>query len=84
MRLWVNDNLKHDVNTGEMARHVPELLAAVTAVVSLEPGDVVSTGTHHYALSPIQDGDRVRMSIEGMGPELAVSVSDPRKRTWDR
>ena len=84
MRLWVNDNLKHDVNTGEMARHVPELLAEVTAVVALEPGDVVSTGTHHYALSPIQDGDVVRMSIEGLGPDLSVDVTDPRKRTWDR
>ena len=84
MRLWVNDNLKHDVNTGEMARHIPELLTEVTAVLSLEPGDVVSTGTHHYALSPIQEGDDVRMSIEGLGPELAVSVSDARKRTWDR
>lgn len=84
MRLWVNDALKHDVNTGEMARHVPELLAEVTAVVGLEPGDVVSTGTHHYALSPIQAGDRVRMAIEGMGPQLEVKVSDPRKRTWDR
>lgn len=84
MRLWVNDALKHDVNTGEMARHVPELLAEVTAVVGLEPGDVVSTGTHHYALSPIQAGDRVRMAIEGMGPQLEVEVSDPRKRTWDR
>lgn len=84
MRLWVNDALKHDVNTGEMARHVPELLAEVTAVVGLEPGDVVSTGTHHYALSPIQAGDRVRMAIEGMGPQLEVEVSDPRRRTWDR
>lgn len=84
MRLWVNDALKHDVNTGEMARHVPELLAEVTAVVGLEPGDVVSTGTHHYALSPIQAGDRVRMAIEGMGPQLEVEVSDPRQRTWDR
>lgn len=84
MRLWVNDDLKHDVNTSEMARHVPELLAEVTSVLSLEPGNVVSTGTHHYALSPIQDGDQVRLSIEGMGPELSVAVSDPRKRTWDR
>ena len=45
---------------------------------------MVSTGTHHYALSPIQDGDVVRMSIEGLGPELSVDVTDPRKRTWDR
>ena len=71
MRLWVNDALKHDVNTGEMARHEPELLAEVTAVVDLEPGVVVSTGTHRYALSPIQDATGCAMgSRHGAGANL--------------
>lgn len=83
-KMWVNDALKHDFSTGEMSRHVPELLAEVTSVLTLEPGDVVSTGTHHYALSPIQDGDRLRLEIEKLGPALTISVRDDRKRTWER
>ena len=42
----------------------------LTNVLALEPGDVVATGTHHVQLSPIQDGDRVRLSIQGLGPAL--------------
>ena len=81
VQLWINDGLQHDFSTNSMARFIPELLAEVTNVVTLEPGDVVSTGTHHEALTAIGDGDTVRLSIEGFGPELTVSVSDPLKRT---
>ena len=81
VQLWINDGLQHDFTTNSMARFIPELLAEVTNVVTLEPGDVVSTGTHHEALTAIGDGDTVRLSIEGFGPELTVSVSDPLKRT---
>jgi 2-keto-4-pentenoate hydratase/2-oxohepta-3-ene-1,7-dioic acid hydratase in catechol pathway len=82
MRLWVNDELRHDFSSADMARHVPQLLEEVTRVVTLEPGDVVSTGTHHESLSPIQDGYRIRLSIEGLGPALQIQVHDPLKRTW--
>ena len=81
VKLWINDELQHDFSTNSMARFVPELLAEVTNVLTLEPGDVVSTGTHHEALTAIGDGDTVRLSIEGFGPELAVDVLDPLKRT---
>jgi len=81
VQLWINDNLQHDFSTNSMARFIPELLAEVTKVVTLEPGDVVSTGTHHEALIAVGDGDRVRLAIEGFGPELAVAVRDALKRT---
>lgn len=82
VKLWVNDTLKHDFSTGEMARHIPELLEEITRVITLEPGDVVATGTHHEALSPVQDGFKVRLGIEGFGPPLEVSVHDSLKRRW--
>jgi len=82
MRLWVNDELRHDLSTSEMSRHVPELLAEVTKVMALEPGDVVSTGTHHYGLAPVQNSDEVRLSIENLGPTLVVQVHDPLERSW--
>ena len=81
VQLWINDGLQHDFSTNSMARFIPELLAEVTNVVTLEPGDVVSTGTHHEALTAVGDGDTVRLGIEGFGPELTVSVQDPLKRT---
>ncbi len=81
VQLWINDRLQHDFSTNSMARFIPELLVEVTNVVTLEPGDVVSTGTHHEALTAVGDGDTVRLAIEGFGPELAVSVRDPLKRT---
>lgn len=81
VQLWINDRLQHDFSTNSMARFVPELLAEVTNVLTLEPGDVVSTGTHHEALTSVGDGDTVRLAIEGFGPDLVVNVHDPLKRT---
>jgi 2-keto-4-pentenoate hydratase/2-oxohepta-3-ene-1,7-dioic acid hydratase in catechol pathway len=84
MKLWVNDELRHDFSTNEMARPVPELLEEVTRVLTLQAGDVVATGTHHFGLTPVQAGDQVRLAIEGLGPALTVKVHDPQGRTWER
>jgi len=84
IRLWVNGEQRHDISTRDMDRHIPELLAEVTKVLPLEVGDVVSTGTHHFGLSPVQDGDSVRLEVEGLGPALVVRCADPLKRTWPR
>jgi 2-keto-4-pentenoate hydratase/2-oxohepta-3-ene-1,7-dioic acid hydratase in catechol pathway len=83
VRLWVNDQLRHDIPTADMARHVPELLEEVTKVLTLEPGDVVATGTHHFGLAPVQNGDQVRLNIDGLGPALSVQVYDPLGRSWE-
>ncbi len=82
VKLWVNGTLKYDYSTGELARHIAELLEEITNVMTLEPGDVVGTGTLHEALPPIQDGFKVRLGIEGFGPHLEVSVHDSLKRHW--
>lgn len=78
----VNGTVRQVYSTSDMARHVPELLAAITNVIALEPGDVVATGVHHEALSPIQGGDRVRVAVERLGPALEVAVRDAQGRTW--
>lgn len=79
----VNGTTRQTYSTSSMARHVPELLAAITKVIALEPGDVVATGVHHAALSPIQGGDRVRVTVQRLGPPLEVAVHDASNRTWD-
>ena len=83
VELAVNGEPRQAYSTGDMARRVPELLAEITKVIALEPGDVVATGVHHVGLSPIQGGDRVRVTIERLGPALEVAVHDARQRTWD-
>ena len=84
VRLWVNDQKKHDITTADMDRHIPELLAEVTNVLPLQPGDVVATGTHHFGLEPVQDGDTIRLQIDQLGPALVVNCSDPSGRSWER
>jgi 2-keto-4-pentenoate hydratase/2-oxohepta-3-ene-1,7-dioic acid hydratase in catechol pathway len=83
VQLSVNGKVRQEFSTADMGRDVAHLLADLTHVLALEPGDVVATGTHHVQLSPIQDGDRVRCAVRGLGPALEVSVHDALKRTWD-
>ena len=52
--------------------------------ITAKAGDVISTGTNHTGLGPIQDGDKIEMEIEGLGPRLTVNVKDDWKRTWPR
>lgn len=78
----VNGKTRQTYSTGDMARHVPQLLAEITKVIALAPGDVVATGVHHDALSPIGGGDQVRVTIAGVGPALEVAVHDPTGRSW--
>lgn len=79
--LTVNGEPRQSFSTSSMARHIPELLEEMTKVVTLEPGDVVPTGVHHEGLAPIQGGDRLKLTIDGLGPALEVSVHDALNRT---
>jgi 2-keto-4-pentenoate hydratase/2-oxohepta-3-ene-1,7-dioic acid hydratase in catechol pathway len=52
---------------------VPELIAEITTYLTLEAGDVISTGTP-AGVGPLSDGDEVEVEIEGVGV-LRHSVS---------
>jgi 2-keto-4-pentenoate hydratase/2-oxohepta-3-ene-1,7-dioic acid hydratase in catechol pathway len=73
LRTWVNDELRQDGTTAEMAFDVPTLVASVSASVTLWPGDVILTGTPAgvgYSMRPptfLNPGDIVRMEISGLG-----------------
>src|SRR5882724_4597547 len=45
IRCWVNDELRQDANTGELIFDIPTLLARISAGITLQPGDVIATGT---------------------------------------
>ena len=83
VRLWVNEDLKQNYNTNDMAHQIPRIIEWVSSVHDLEPGDVIATGTNHRGLSAFQDGDKVDLECEGMGV-LRFNVQDDLKRTWAR
>jgi 2-keto-4-pentenoate hydratase/2-oxohepta-3-ene-1,7-dioic acid hydratase in catechol pathway len=83
VRMWDDGQLRHDYNTDDMEHRVPELVAWATARVSLRSGDIVACGTNHEGLGPLQHGEQIVQTIEGIG-SLRVTVRDKRRRRWDR
>ena len=83
IRLWVNGTLKQNFSTSDMAHRIPRCIEWVTSIHTLEPGDVLATGTNHRGLSAFQDGDRIELEAERLG-RLRVQVRDELKRTWAR
>ena len=81
--LSVGGEPRQDYSTSDMEYGPVEVLAFISSYMTLVPGDVILCGTNHQGLGAVQDGDRVEMSIEGIGT-LAVSVRDPQHREWPR
>ena len=83
IKLWVNGELKQGFNTSDMAHKIPRCIEWVSSIHTLEPGDVLATGTNHRGLSSFQDGDVVELESDGLG-RLRFHVRDDLKRTWGR
>ena len=83
IKLWVNTVLKQNFNTDDMAHKIPRCIEWVTSIHTLEPGDILATGTNHRGLSAFQDGDTIELETEGLG-RLAFKIKDDLKRTWAR
>jgi 2-keto-4-pentenoate hydratase/2-oxohepta-3-ene-1,7-dioic acid hydratase in catechol pathway len=75
IRTRVNGDLKQDSSTADLIFDVPTIISFVSHVMTLEPGDVISTGTPP-GVGPIQPGDRVEIEIENIGV-LANPVVEP-------
>jgi 2-keto-4-pentenoate hydratase/2-oxohepta-3-ene-1,7-dioic acid hydratase in catechol pathway len=66
VRCRVNGELRQDSSREQFIFSVPELIGEITSYVTLEPGDVISTGTPE-GVGPLSDGDTVEISVEGVG-----------------
>jgi len=66
IQVRVNGEIRQDSNTSDMIFSTTELIAAVSSVMTLEPGDVIITGTPS-GVAPIKDGDVVEVEIGGIG-----------------
>jgi len=83
IQLRNNGDLMQNFNTDDMAHKIGRCIEYITAIHSLDPGDVVATGTNHRGLHPFQDGDLIELETEGLG-RLVINVRDDLKRTWPR
>jgi 2-keto-4-pentenoate hydratase/2-oxohepta-3-ene-1,7-dioic acid hydratase in catechol pathway len=83
VRLSVNGDVKQDFSTSDMAHRIPRCIEWVTSIHTLEPGDLLATGTNHRGLSALMNGDVVELETEGLG-RLRFQVRDDLKRTWSR
>lgn len=80
VKSWINGQLKQNYNTKNMAHKIPDQVAWLSRFVQLQPGDVITTGTFHEGLAPINDGDVIEIEIEKMGrTKFFVKGLGPRK-----
>jgi 2-keto-4-pentenoate hydratase/2-oxohepta-3-ene-1,7-dioic acid hydratase in catechol pathway len=83
VRLWNNGKLMQNYNTNDMAHKIPRVISWISSIHTIEPGDVIATGTNHRGLNAFQDGDRIELEVEGLG-RLHFNIRDDLKRKWGR
>jgi 2-keto-4-pentenoate hydratase/2-oxohepta-3-ene-1,7-dioic acid hydratase in catechol pathway len=83
IRMWNDDQPRHDYNTSDMEHPPAELVAYGSSISTLEPGDLISCGTNHQQIGPVQDGETVTIEIERIG-RFSVKIHDEQKRKWPK
>ncbi|PKK83536.1 MAG: hypothetical protein CVT49_07850 [candidate division Zixibacteria bacterium HGW-Zixibacteria-1] len=63
---YLNGELRQSARTSMMIFPIPTLIAFISKVMTLHPGDLISTGTPS-GIGPMQPGDRIEVRIEGIG-----------------
>ncbi|MCS7240421.1 MAG: fumarylacetoacetate hydrolase family protein [Candidatus Bipolaricaulota bacterium] len=73
LRTFVNGEVRQDARTSAMIFSIPFLLSYVSSFMTLEPGDVLLTGTPE-GVGELKPGDEVAVEIEGIG-KLSVRIA---------
>lgn len=80
MRLSVNGQTKQDASTAQQIFPVAAVIEFVSAIVTLEPGDIISTGTPAGVGSAtgtfLKPGDRIEATIDGIGTLVSPVVAE--------
>ena len=66
LRAYVNGELRQRGHTSQLLRKIPELIEFISMIMTLEPGDMIWTGTPR-GISHIYPGDRLRLEIDHLG-----------------
>jgi 2-keto-4-pentenoate hydratase/2-oxohepta-3-ene-1,7-dioic acid hydratase in catechol pathway len=83
LKTWVNDELRQDANTSQMLFNCYEMVAYLSQAMTLEVGDVITTGTPSgvgVKMSPrgyLKVGQTVRIAIEGIGELVNTVIAEP-------
>ena len=83
LKTWVDDELRQNANTNQMIFSCYEMVAYLSTVMTLEPGDVITTGTPSgvgVKMKPrgyLKAGQTVRIEIEGIGTLTNSVVNEP-------
>jgi 2-keto-4-pentenoate hydratase/2-oxohepta-3-ene-1,7-dioic acid hydratase in catechol pathway len=76
MKLWLNGELRQRARVDEMLMGIAEAIAMCSEAATLEPGDVIATGTMS-GVGKLEPGDRVRIAIDRVG---AMEIPVEKKR----
>lgn len=83
LKTWVDHDLRQDSNTANMLFNCYDMVAYLSQAMTLEPGDVISTGTPSgvgVSMSPrgyLKVGQTVRIEIEGIGSLTNSVIAEP-------
>lgn len=83
LKTWVDDELRQNANTSEMLFNCYEMVAYLSEAMTLEVGDVISTGTPSgvgvkmYPRGYLKVGQTVRIAIEGIGELVNTVIAEP-------
>lgn len=72
MKLWVNGELRQSANTKDLVLDIPGMIEMAASVMTLEPGDIIATGTP-AGVGQIVEGDTVLIRIDELG-EMEMKV----------
>jgi 2-keto-4-pentenoate hydratase/2-oxohepta-3-ene-1,7-dioic acid hydratase in catechol pathway len=83
VRSWVDGELRQNGSTAELMYDFGEMIAELSSVFTLEPGDILTTGTPagvgQYMHPPLwlKAGERVRVEVEGLGHIENLVIPEP-------
>jgi 2-keto-4-pentenoate hydratase/2-oxohepta-3-ene-1,7-dioic acid hydratase in catechol pathway len=82
IRCWLNGELRQNSNTGDMIFSVQEIISYISRYMTLEPGDIISTGTPEGVILGMEEknwmkpGDEVTVELDGLGKLTNVMAAD--------
>jgi 2-keto-4-pentenoate hydratase/2-oxohepta-3-ene-1,7-dioic acid hydratase in catechol pathway len=83
LRTFVNGEVRQQSNTRELVHDVHDLIALISQACTLEPGDLIATGTPGgvgFLMDPsryLAPGDEVRVEIDGLGVLVNEVIDEP-------
>ncbi|MEC3939722.1 fumarylacetoacetate hydrolase family protein, partial [Leclercia adecarboxylata] len=75
LRTWINGELRQQGSTADLIFSIPFLIAYLSEFMTLQPGDMIATGTPK-GLADVRPGDEVVVEVEGVGRLVNRIVSE--------